>query len=1064
MSTKISLMTSLAARRALWSSGLVAFALVSSALLAGLASAIGQPSLGFSEATAGEQFQVMGPDWTVRTDLTFLSTETVRVNVTSMLVDWTGNAGGAGARSLFVQRYDGSVTLTATFIQVAGGPPFVYTTSMALAPLALTPDWYYVRILIDDTTRTFEAISAIRVGSPGVHLIETYTDDTFGHPSDVFTTTSVMWVRVIGNPDEGGDRWDIVEFVDGASAIGGAQGGFDNFRRVGDTYTFSIDLGQFPAAFASGWSYTLAVRLTGGAFDAGKQIQIFDPVLRIASTDLAPATARQGQTDVPMMALSLSLNPSWDTILGPGAFNLERVRVTLTGSGTSADVAGVHLWEDRNGNAVLDVGDVRIASVRNLGGVGFPLWLGTNGVGMTTVESSGPRHLLLTYDISPTANVGRTVGARIQAVGDIDLAGRFLSITGLPAQSGNVQILAAPVVTVTNDPAIAPAAAARGQTDVAMDLLDMSTNGAVITVHNISVNLAGTGSSMDIATASLHVDDGDGAFQSATDPIIGAPMAFPPSGTAVFRNLNLQVDAVGRSVWIVYDIAPAATVGADVGSRLPSNASVEVSGGSVFNGTFPLASGLTTIRGSTLTVTPTNLAPAQARQGRTNVPMLRLDLSVDSGTATVNGIRIDKRGSSALDSDVPLAKLWLDDGDGVFDLGDTLLGQQAFVGGTTVIGGFNLVIPTGAARSAFVTFDISPTATLARTVSARLADPAYLSADPDTTVDGASFPIASSPTLIVAGGPGAFVSVASVDLAASTPQVFRGQADVGMLKLVLSADANQATLTGMRVDKRGTSTLDSDVAAVKLYRDLDGNGNFTTADTLLGTTTFVADVAIFGSLNVVIAAGQPVTLFIVIDIAGGASVGQTVGVRLANNNYLAVDADSTVDPTPFPVRSSDVTILAQPLGTISGTVTDGSGNPIANATVEIRQLGLTTTTNAQGAYVFANVPMGTYYVIARHPGYVDGNQSVTLTTANPAKVVNFTLSPISPAGVGSTLLYIGVGLAALLVLAGLLFLFVRRKDKCPVCGKPKPRDREVCGECEAKGLRPPQAPPPPPSA
>ncbi len=391
--------------------------------------------------------------------------------------------------------------------------------------------------------------------------------------------------------------------------------------------------------------------------------------------------------------------------------------------------------------------------------------------------------------------------------------------------------------------------------------------------------------------------------------------------------------------------------------------------------------------------------------------------------------------------------------------------SSAFVGGTTVIGGFNLVITTGAARSAFVTFDISPTAALARTVSARLADPAYLSADPDTTIDGANFPIVSSPTLIVAGGPGAFVSVASVDLAASTPQVFRGQADVGMLKLVLSADANQATLTGMRVDKRGTSTLDSDVAAVKLYRDLDGIGNFTTADTLLGTTTFVAGVAIFGSLNVVIAAGQPVTLFIVIDIAGGASVGQTVGVRLANNNYLAVDADSTVDPTPFPVRSSDVTILAQPLGTISGTVTDGAGNPLVGATVEIPQLGLTTTTNAQGAFAFADVPLGTYFVLARNPGYVEGNQTVTLTAAEPNKVVSFVLSPVPSGGIetGSILLVIGA-ILAILVLAGILFLFLRRTSKCPVCGKPKPRDREVCAECEAKGLRPPQAPPPPPSA
>ena len=253
---------------------------------------------------------------------------------------------------------------------------------------------------------------------------------------------------------------------------------------------------------------------------------------------------------------------------------------------------------------------------------------------------------------------------------------------------------------------------------------------------------------------------------------------------------------------------------------------------------------------------------------------------------------------------------------------------------------------------------------------------------------------------------------------------------------------------------------------MKLYRDANGDGNLTSAGTLLGSTTFVAGVAIFGSQNIVVAFPQPVTLFVTIDISSTATVGATIDVRLANSNYLAVDVNSTIDAASFPIRSSAVTIIAQPVGTISGTVTDGAGNPIANATVEILQLGLTTTTNAQGAYSFANVLMGTYYVIARHPGFVDGNLTVALTTANPMKVVNFVLSPVPAGGLGSTLVYIGAGLAALLVLAGLLFLFVRRKDKCPVCGKPKPRDREVCGECEAKGLRPPAATPPspPPSA
>ncbi len=620
---------------------------------------------------------------------------------------------------------------------------------------------------------------------------------------------------------------------------------------------------------------------------------------------------------------------------------------------------------------------------------------------------------------------------------------------------------AASVLTVTNDPTIAPASAVRGQSGVTVDLLAFATTGGATVVDNLSVDFAGTGLRSDVAAVSLHIDNGNGIYDPTTDILLGSPAPFPGTGPVVFRGLNFAVDPAGRSVWIVYDISVSAIIGDQVGSSLPSNASVGVRSGSVSGLTFPLNSGLVTITGSTLTVSWTSLAPTQARRGHANLPMLKLTLSLDFGQATVSGVRLDKRGTSTLDSDVALAKIWLDNGDGLFGAGDTLLGQQAFVGGTTVIA-FNLGVAAGANRVLFVTYDIGTTATLGATVSARIANPGYVSVDANTTVSGANFPILSSAVVIVLGGSGAIVTVGSVDLAAQTPQVYRGQMGVAMEKLVLTADANQATISGIRVDKRGASTLDSDVAAVKLYRDANGDGIFNAADTLLASTTFVGGTAIFGSLNLVVAATQPVTLFVVIDVSPTATVGMTVNVRLATSNYISVDVNSTVDAASFPIRSSDVTILAQPVGTISGSVSDAAGNPIVAATIGIPQLGLLTTTNAQGAYSLANVPMGTYYVIAGHSGYVDGNQTVVLTTTNPTKIVNFTLSPVPAGGSGSPLLYIGAGLAALVVLAGLVFLFVRSKDSCPVCGKPKPRYRQVCGECEAKGLQPPAANPPPP--
>jgi hypothetical protein len=502
------------------------------------------------------------------------------------------------------------------------------------------------------------------------------------------------------------------------------------------------------------------------------------------------------------------------------------------------------------------------------------------------------------------------------------VAAGLFAITLMVSLLAQGLVAGANVLTVTNHPTIAPPTATRGQANVPIDLLNFSSNGPTITVDNISVNLAGTGSRNDITRVSLHVDNGDGVYSATTDSLLGTPSVFPPTGPAEFRNLAFAVNATVRSIWIVYDISPAATIGDRVGSRIASNASFLVSGGSV-SGVFPLDSGLTTITGSLLTVAWTSLAPSQVRQGGTNVPMLRLTLSVNAGQATVTGFRVDRRGT-ATDADVPLAKFWLDNGDTLFGPGDAPLGQQTFVGGTAVIGGLALNVATGTDRIVFVTYNVSSSATVGATASARLAAPTYVSVGPNATVSPANFPILSAAFTIVAGGPGAILSVQSVDLAAATPQVSRGQTDVPMEKIVLTADANQATLSGVRVDKRGTSTLDSDVAAVKLYRDANGDGVFSTSDTLLGSSAFVAGTTVFSGLNVVVVAGQPVVLFITIDVASSATINATLAVRLGAASYLSVDANSTVDSNAFPIRSSDVTIV----GTAPTTTPPGVGTDV----------------------------------------------------------------------------------------------------------------------------------------
>src|ERR1700743_3852249 len=66
-------------------------------------------------------------------------------------------------------------------------------------------------------------------------------------------------------------------------------------------------------------------------------------------------------------------------------------------------------------------------------------------------------------------------------------------------------------------------------------------------------------------------------------------------------------------------------------------------------------------------------------------------------------------------------------------------------------------------------------------------------------------------------------------------------------------------------------------------------------------------------------------------------------------------------------------LSAQDTGYISGTVTDKSGAAIANATVVVANASgsstQTTTTNADGAYVVAGLPGGSYNLTVTATGF-----------------------------------------------------------------------------------------------
>lgn len=85
-------------------------------------------------------------------------------------------------------------------------------------------------------------------------------------------------------------------------------------------------------------------------------------------------------------------------------------------------------------------------------------------------------------------------------------------------------------------------------------------------------------------------------------------------------------------------------------------------------------------------------------------------------------------------------------------------------------------------------------------------------------------------------------------------------------------------------------------------------------------------------------------------------------------------------------------LFAQTNGKISGKVFyGGNESPLHEATVRIVQLNRTTITNEDGSFVFENIPIGKYTLIAHQDGFGDLTKTIDLS-ANSNQTVDFKLN------------------------------------------------------------------------
>ncbi|MDD5657350.1 MAG: LamG domain-containing protein, partial [Elusimicrobia bacterium] len=202
-------------------------------------------------------------------------------------------------------------------------------------------------------------------------------------------------------------------------------------------------------------------------------------------------------------------------------------------------------------------------------------------------------------------------------------------------------------------------------------------------------------------------------------------------------------------------------------------------------------------------------------RGQTDAPALKLQLWTDAGYATIEKLSVARSGSS-LDSDVSAARVWLDDGDGVFEpaLDSDLTGGELFVGGVSTFdfaaaGAPQLIGTTP--RTYFLTLDLSPSAAVPGSLGLVVgATDAFVLTGSTNTVSPAGFPLGAGPDQILATWPNVTTDFATGTWLDAASVVFRGafgQGNVSYYRRAWNQSADYTVTAGDTQWSVGNATM-----------------------------------------------------------------------------------------------------------------------------------------------------------------------------------------------------------------------------------------------------------------
>ncbi len=651
-------------------------------------------------------------------------------------------------------------------------------------------------------------------------------------------------------------------------------------------------------------------------------------VVTVSSANAASASLLQGSENA---MLKLSLRSPVDSTT-----TFRSLTVYKTGTAPDSAVSSVKVYYDADGNGAFSASlDVPLGAAAMASGKAS-VDLGVNASALT----SSTKTFFAVYQIQTQAVVGNTLGADIHVSTDIAFDSPYVS-TGALLAASSLGTIGDGASDLTVTPAsLAPTLIVPGDTNVGMlKLTATASAGGTSILKDLVLYLDGSLPSNKVTAVKVFQDvNGNGTFEPSSDLLwsSGADLFSAKVATLAFaasQSSRTVSDAPSTRLFVSVSLAADAPAGSTFTVRVatPTEFHLDTPLDTVIFSTTPMASGVSSVQTpNTVSVTLADLAPADLAQGL-SYAVLRASMTVNTGSAQVNRITVNRTGAGA-DADVVAVKVYLDavmDGGAWDSVSDSLRGQAAFSGASAVVNITTVTLNAGSTAALFVVYEVAASANAGDTLSASLLSASYVRAASAYTTVAGNFPFASSTGTVRA----VVNTLTATPLDQSPGSLLQGATNVALLRLTVQSNNNPITWSSLALTRLGTAA-DSAISAVKVYRDENGDGVLqTSTDSLVssGGDVFSGGAATLGFSSPQSATATAHAYFVAVDLSPSALVNATVGVRVSTTAAFGVNSPNIVSTGPpnYPFDTVPVSIAeyADTVSVSSSAVAPASADP-----------------------------------------------------------------------------------------------------------------------------------------